>query len=177
MNSGPLYHLSFPTFPLLFFLGCNSTSRPAGGSLPSPDHSSARAGLNHCQLHQTSRGALVSLQSDSALKLPVVLLWRDYSTPTHTHTHTPGCVCSSAWLHLPSATLVQPRLLGDPTTSPWNVFSPFNQLYLWMWRHARMYQLHVRTCMESRPGQNRVNVHTCSCDTCVTFCHWMICTY
>ena len=89
MNSGPLCRLSFPTFPLLFFPGCNSTSRPAGGSLPSPNHSSARAGLNHCQLHQTSRGALVSLQSDSALKLPLVLLWRDYySTPTHTWTHT-----------------------------------------------------------------------------------------
>lgn len=36
----------FPPF-LSFFLGCNSTSRPADGSLPSPNHSSAPVWLGH----------------------------------------------------------------------------------------------------------------------------------
>lgn len=109
VNAGPLYHLSLPAFPLRFFLGCNSTSRPADGSLPSPNRSSAPAGLGRVQQHQTSRGALAPSRSDSALKLHVDSPWRDYST----HSHISGCVCSSAWLHLPSATRAQTRLLGD----------------------------------------------------------------
>lgn len=95
--------------------------------------------FNNTKQKRKKRGASMSLQSDSALKLIVVLLWRDYYYSTHTHIS--GCVCSSTWLHLPSATWAQPHLLGGglSTTSPWQVFFffPFNQLYLWMWRHTR----------------------------------------
>lgn len=153
----PLYHLSFPAFLLSFFLGCNSTSWPADGSLPSPNHSSARAGLGRFKWPQTSKGALVSLQSDSALKLNVVLLWRDYFK----HTHISGCICSSAGLHLPSATGLLPHLVGDSTASPWNVFFQLNQLYCEC-DDAHMYQWHARTFMESQTHQKDMSVsHVC----------------
>lgn len=101
----------FSTFPLLSRPGLSfhqSTSRWEP-FLTKPQ-------LNWATFHHTQTwwGALVCLQSNSALKVLVVLPLSDYSIPI---------LMCSAWVLLPSATWVQPHLLMG-LSSPRNVFLP-----------------------------------------------------
>lgn len=77
------YRPSLPSFRFSFFsfssLGCDSTSWPADGGLPSPNHSSARSGLClNTKLRKRRRSSGV-FAIKTALKLHLVFLWMDFS--------------------------------------------------------------------------------------------------
>lgn len=123
--------LSLLLLPPLFF-GCDSTSRPAGGGLSSLSSSWTEP------LWSTSDSgaAVVALCLKTSCVIPmeglfVLSFFLFFLTSLQTHYIS----------HQPLGLNTPPHISGGLNMHLHDkCFSHFNQLYLWMWRHVRVYQ-------------------------------------